>query len=158
MAMFGGGAQGDSQLHDELKYLATSIESINQRLAGATGGVSQKWLEGTDRKLYTVFQLVQETEKKLVSDLETQSSLLRRSQQDQMGKLTTQVAASLDGIGVKLAQSMGTLSDEFSRIRAEMVSMRTENAKMRAEVSELIGVLRDQVALMREVMKERDRP
>lgn len=166
MPLFGGSGQGDAQLHDELKYLATSIESINQRLAGASGGVSQKWLEGTDRKLYTVFQLVQETEKKLISGLETQSSLMRRSQAEQFGKLTSKVGESVnalasnltrsvDSLGADVTRSVDAVKGEFSAIRSEMESLRSENEALRTQVGQLVEVLRDQIALMREMMKDR---
>jgi uncharacterized protein YukE len=164
MPLFGSSGQGDSQLHDELKYLATSIESINQRLAGASGGISQKWLEGTDRKLYTVYQLVQETEKKLISGLETQSSLMRRSQQEQFSKLTTKVGESVNALGsnvtravdslnADVVRSLDSVKGEFSQIRSEMDSLKSENEALRGQISQLVEVLRDQIALMREIMK-----
>ena len=143
MALFGGGGDDGKQLHEELKYLATSIETINQQLSNAQGGgVTRTWLEGTDRKIYTIFQLVQETEKKLLTSLEAQSSLIRRDQQGQMGKLIQQVN-----------HSFSQLTDEFSKIRSEIGSMRESQDGMRSDVRELVSIMRDQIALMREEME-----
>ena len=167
MPLFGSSGTGDAaQLHDELKYLATSIESINQRLAGASGGVSQKWLEGTDRKLYTVYQLVQETEKKLISGLETQSSLMRRSQAEQFSKLAAKVGESIGSLGSNVTRTVDALNTdvvrsldgvkgEFGSIRSEMDAIKSENEALRKQVGALVEVLRDQIALMREMMKDR---
>lgn len=150
MGLFGSGGEGEAKLHEELKYLATSIESINQQLSSAQGGgVSQQWLQGVDRKLYTVYSLVQESEKRVAGKLDSELGTIRKEQRETLGGLNREIARSLSSLGSELEK----MRSEMASTRSEVAAMRKSQDEMKGTISELAKAMRDQIQLARDQLE-----